>query len=176
MIFLSHSLCVSRPPGKPAASLQRQHRPWRVLGGVLQQLRGEVQEIRAAVGEARRQTVRAARLAATWVMVVVVVSVRPHPSHQAGHGAFYFADHPRRSAKDPRDNWDAGRYYVRENSTEAAIVSGSAFSSLAPCDSPLKAGAMFSSVQQEKGSAAARCCSPQEAGLQEVEGITHTED
>lgn len=96
MLWLGHSLCVSRPPGKSTVSLQRQHRPWCVLGGVLQELRGEVQEIRPAVGEARRQAVRSAGLAATWVMVVVVVvSVRHHPSHQGGHRVFNFADHLR---------------------------------------------------------------------------------
>lgn len=90
---------------EPAASLQGDHRPRRVLGGVLQELRGELQEIRPAVGEARRQTVGSARLSATAssssglvvvVVMVVMVAVRHHPPHQCGHGVLNFADHRRR--------------------------------------------------------------------------------
>lgn len=136
---LSHSLCVSRPPGKPAASLQREHRPRRVLRGVLQELRGEVQEVRAAVGEARRQALRAAGLAASRVMVVVVVvvSVRHHPSHQRGHRVFNFADHheSKRSARRKEARRDVGSERTRENNAQPVIISGSVFSSSVPCDS-----------------------------------------
>lgn len=85
-----------------------------MLGGVLEELRGELQEIRPAVGEARRQAVRSARLAATWLMavvvvVMVVVSVRHHPPHQSGHGVFNFADHHRRRRSAQHDEADATR-------------------------------------------------------------------
>lgn len=68
-----------------------------MLGGVLQELRGEVQKFRPAVREPRRQAVLLAALAVVVVVVVmVVVSVGHHPSHQVGHGVFNFADHHRR--------------------------------------------------------------------------------
>lgn len=94
---------------EPAAPLQRDHRPRRVLGGVLQELRRELQEIRPAVGEARRQAVGSARLPAAAaassaglvvvvvMVLVVMVAVRHHPPHQGGHGVLNFADHHRRS-------------------------------------------------------------------------------
>lgn len=116
-----------------------------MLGGVLQELRGEVQEVRAAVGEARRQAVRSAGLATTWVMVVVVVvvmvvSVRHHPSHQSGHGVFNLADHhsARRSAREIK-NREAMIHFEAKKTNDSPvtrIISGSVFvSSSAPCDS-----------------------------------------
>lgn len=134
-----------------------------MLGGVLQELRGEVQEVRAAVGEARRQAVRSAGLATTWVMVVVVVvvmvvSVRHHPSHQSGHGVFNLADHHRRPHSAQRfareiKNRDAMIHFEAKKANDSPvtrIISGSVFvSSSAPCDSFFKqADATFSSFKQ----------------------------
>lgn len=68
-----------------------------MLGGVLQELRGEVQKFRPAVRKPGGQAVLLAALAVVVVVVVmVVVSVGHHPSDQVGHGVFNFADHHRR--------------------------------------------------------------------------------
>lgn len=88
------SLRVSRSPGQPAVSLERDDRSGRVLGGVLQQLRCQVQKLGSAVGEAQRQSVSAAVLrGSVLLLVVVVVAVRDHSAHQRGHGIFNFAYH-----------------------------------------------------------------------------------
>lgn len=90
------SLRVSRSPLQPAVSLERDDRSGRVFGGVLQQLRGQVQKLGAAVGEPRREPVRAAVLRGSvllLLMVLVVVAVRDNSAHQRGHGIFDFAYH-----------------------------------------------------------------------------------
>ncbi len=89
------SLRVSRSPGQPAVSLERDDRSGRVLGGVLQQLLCQVQKLGSAVGEAQRQSVSAAVLRGSvlLLLMVVVVAVRDHSAHQRGHGIFNFAYH-----------------------------------------------------------------------------------
>jgi len=82
------SLRVSRSPRQPAVSTERDDRSGRVFGGVLQQLRGQVQKLGAAVGEARREPVRAAVLRGS-----VRMAVRDNSPHQGGHGIFNFAYH-----------------------------------------------------------------------------------
>lgn len=87
------SLRVSRSPLQPAVSLERDDRSGRVFGGVLQQLRGQVQKLGAAVGEARREPVRAAVLRGSVLLLLMVVAVRDNSAHQRGHGIFNFAYH-----------------------------------------------------------------------------------
>lgn len=87
------SLRVSRSPRQPAVSLERDDRSGRVFGGVLQQLRCQVQKLGSAVREARRQPVRAAVLRGSVLLLMMVVAVRDNSSHQRGHGIFNFAYH-----------------------------------------------------------------------------------
>lgn len=86
------SLRVSRSPRQPAVSLERDDRSGRVFGGVLQQLRCQVQKLGSAVREARRQPVHTAVLRGA-VLLMMVVAVRDNSSHQRGHGIFNFAYH-----------------------------------------------------------------------------------
>lgn len=72
--------------------------------------------------------------------MVVVVSVRHHPSHQGGHRVFNFTDHHRhrtlcqkiRTQNETR--CDVALESRRGNNAQPAIISGSVYSSSVACD------------------------------------------